>query len=86
MGSGLLLPGPIFSLPECHRFDVNQFFLMTYARLPWNVDTLGSTVLDLVYVYVSRLSNGTYASFLELVTILAVFCYNAYVIDNKENK
>ena len=24
--------------------------------------------------------------FLELVTILAVFCYNAYVIDNKENK
>ena len=62
MGSGLLLPGPIFSLPECHRFDVNQFFLMTYARLPWNVDTLGSTVLDLVYVYVSRLSNGTYAS------------------------
>jgi len=48
LGPGLLLPGPILVSLIVAKMATIVSFLLTYAELPENVETLGSTVLELV--------------------------------------
>jgi hypothetical protein len=48
MGPGLLLPGPILVSLNVIILITIIAFLLTYAELPGNVETLGSTVPELV--------------------------------------
>ena len=48
LGPGLLLPGPILVSLNVIVLITIVAFLIIYAELPGNVETLGSTVLELV--------------------------------------